>query len=929
MPTGAGSTRIGPYQVVREIGRGGMGVVFFARDARLERDVAIKALPELLARHPERLARFQREARLLASLNHPNIASIYGLEEIDGRSYLILEYIDGETLETMLKRRGALPAEDALQIALQIARAIEAAHERGVIHRDLKPANIKFTSTADVKVLDFGLAKAMDPAASLAGEQVGPRSGEAITQPPPEGDSVATIPGLVLGSPGYLSPEQARGQPADRRTDVFSFGCLLYEMLTGTSLFAGQSIGDSIGATLYKDPDWSLLPSNTPPTIRLLLRRCLQKDPRKRLHDIADARLDLEEAIADPTGSMLSLAAGAYAPPKRWQQRLVPVAAGALLLLLGAAGGWLGSQWSAPAAVPTARTVVRFTLQAPAGTVLANVDSSEMSTLAISPDGNLIAFQLLVEGEARTWVRDVATGEPREIAAARGGTGPFFSPDGKWLGFYSDGRLMKVSLDGGPASLICNAGRPTGRIAWLENGRIAFAGSFGQGLFSVPDAGGQPQQIAATDRETGSAESMAKPILGFGGAVALPDRRSVICPIWYGSTLDDYELVVVNTETGELKRIVSQAATPAVLDSGVLVFLRNATLLAMRIDLDRMEPVGQPVPVLEGVLAESWAGDAQFALSRSGTLAYTPGGRIGENRKLLLIDREGTSSDLQGPDAFIGQLAVSPNGRYVTVSTLRRRLELWVFDLQRKTMSLVNNEGEPYEPVWSPDGMELAFTLEGKSPGVVRKQVFGAAPPQLLIGGSNYYPSHWASDNTLLLSFENWREGSQTDIFALSLGVGSAEPKSLISTSADEGSAYVSPDGKWMLYVSDVSGQPEVYLAAFPFDGRSWQVSVGGAVRPFWDAGGRVCFVDDDDRLMECELVLAEGKEPEIRKPEVLFDLKPTVATSGWGFIAPVGDGSFVAVAPAAWETEPKMIEVIINWGEQIAGRLDANAIRR
>lgn len=918
VPATVPPTRIGPYEIHREIGRGGMGVVFAARDTRLDRDVAIKALPELLARSPDRLARFQREARLLASLNHPHIASIYGLEEIDGRSYLVLEYVEGETLEATIKRRGAIPVSDALNIALQIARAVEAAHERGVIHRDLKPANIKFNATGDVKVLDFGLAKALEAgASSIVAEDAD------LTKPPP-GSTVATIPGLVLGSPGYLSPEQARGQPADRRTDVFSFGCLLYEMLTGTSLFAGQSIGDSIGATLYKDPEWSALPQDTPPTVRLLLRRCLKKDPRQRLHDIADARLDLEEAIADPTGSMLSIAAGTYAPAKPWRQRITPVAIGALLVLTGLAGGWFARQWSVTsAAPPAARDVVRFTLQAPAGTVLSNVDMSELNTLAISRDGQQIAFVVLAEGEERLWVRRLATGETREITAARKSVGPFFSPDGKWLGFYSNGRLMKASLDGGPASLVCSVGRPSGRVAWLDNGRIVFAGSIGLGLFWVPETGGQPQQIASTDRETGQVESVDRPILGFGGAVALPDGKSVMCPIWHGSTLDDYELVVVNSETGALKRIVQQAAMPAVLDSGALVFLRNATLLAVRFDLQRLEPVGQAVPVLEGVLSESWAADAQYAVSSNGTLVYTPGGRTGENRRLVLVDRDGQVTDLHGPDAFIGQLSVSHDGRYIAVSTLRRRLELWAFDLQRKTMSLINDEGEPYEPVWSPDGTEMAFTLEGRTPGVVRKQVFNASPPKVLISGSNYYPAWWAPGDTLLLSFQNWQDNNQADIVALDLSADEkAVPKPVIATAADEGSASVSPDGKWMLYVSDVSGQPEVYLATFPFEGRSWQVSIGGGARPFWDSAGRACFVDDDERLMECELTLAEGTEPQISKPELLFDLKPIVATSGWGFIAPVGDGTFVALAPALWETEPKVLEVVVNWAEQLETKM-------
>ena len=921
MVTEAGSTRIGPYEILREIGRGGMGVVFFARDLRLDRDVAVKALPELLARHPERLARFQREARLLASLNHPNIAAIYGLEEIDGRCYLVLEYVDGETLEEVLRRRGALPIEDALQIALQIARAVEAAHEKAVIHRDLKPANIKFTSGGDVKVLDFGLAKAMDPTASIAGEMASPRSGDAITQPPPEGGSVATIPGLVLGSPGYLSPEQARGQPADRRTDVFSFGCLLYEKLTGTSLFAGQSIGDSIGATLYKDPDWNLLPADTPPTIRLMLRRCLQKDPRKRLHDMADARLDLEEAIADPTGSMLNLSAGAYASPKRWWGRMMPVAAGLGLLAAGAAAGWFGGQWSAKPLTPEPRQVVRFSIESEGLQLITSMDSS-LNHLAVTPDGSMIAFMTSVAGESRLMLREVATGLSREIVPARGGTGPFFSPDGRWLGFVQEGRLMKVSVQGGPASPITSGVAPIGRIAWLANGRIVLTSAGGQRLYWTTQEGAPLTLLAESERGKPGVEQSQSPILGFAGAFAMGDGRSVLVPIWNGDSLDDYELTIVDTETGRVRRLLPHATAAAMIGQDTLVFLRNSTLLAARFDPQQMSLIGEPMPVTQGIIAESWAADGQFAISSSGTLVYAPGGRICEGRQLVRLDSQGEMTPIHAPDAFVGELAVSPDGRYVTVSTLRRKLELWVFDLQRSTMTLINNDGESYDPVWSPDGKELAFVVEGRDPAIVRKQVFSTLPRQIVARGLDAYPTDWHED-TLLVN-QRAEQANGSDIVAIDLTPGEeARAVPLIATGVDEYSAVISPEGKWMLYASEISGQSEVYLGAYPFDGRTWQISLGGGYEPMWASDTKAYFVSTDNELFSFEIRPGTGVDPEISTPVRLFSLRPQIATSAWGALAPLPDGSFIGLAGAEWERSEPHLEVVINWGEQIAERLE------
>jgi serine/threonine protein kinase/Tol biopolymer transport system component len=891
-----------------------MGVVFAARDTRLDRDVAIKALPDAVAGNTDRLARFQREARLLAALSHPHIASIYGLEEIEGRSYLVLEYVDGETLEALLKRRDALPVDETLAIALQIARAIEAAHERGVIHRDLKPANVKINSTGDVKVLDFGLAKALDATSSLV-----PSGGDA-TQPPP-GSTVTTIPGLVLGSPGYLSPEQARGQPADRRTDVFSFGCLLYEMLTGTSLFAGQSIGDSIGATLYKDPDWTLLPDDTPPTIRLLLRRCLKKDPRQRLHNMADARLDIEEAIADPTGSLLNLAAGAFKPARRWPHRLAPAMFGVVLLGAGLAAGWLGAHWNSPQPRQEKRSVVRFEFFAPPDSQLAAIENLDLNSMAMSPDGNSLVFLTLVEGQSRVWIRDIASGEQREIPAARGGGGPFFSPDGRWLGFYQEGRILKVSLDGGPATPLCRVPRPNGRLAWLKSGQIVFTGSIGQGLFAVSDQGGEPRQLADVDRE-GTASGDDKPILGYGGVQPLPDGIHVLSFVWNGSTLDDYEIVVVNTQTGEVKHLLGQAAMPTILDSGILIFLRNATLLAVRFDLEQLAPIGQPVPVLEGILSESWGSDAQFALSSSGNLAYSPGGRTCEDRRLIRIDPEGTATPLTGPDAFVGQLTVSPDGKHLALSTLRRRLELWVYDLERRTMSLVSGDGEPYEPVWSPDGARLAYTLEGQNPGVVAKEAFSSAAPQRVLDGSGHYPSSWAPDGTLLLSFQNWQNGNLTDIVALPMDPEPGQPTPVISTPASEGEATVSPDGRWMLYMSSVSGKGEVYLTSFPYSGRSWQVSVGGGFGPMWGPDDRIYYISEAQELLSTRLTVAQGGQPQFTPAEKLFALKPLVVLSDWGSLAALPDGGFLGLSPAPWEAEPTVVKVVVNWGEEVAAKL-------
>ena len=592
-------SRIGPYQITREIGRGGMGVVYLARDTKLDRDVAIKTLPDELAQDEDRLQRFEREAKLLASLNHPNIASIYGLEEVDGKRYLILEYVEGETLEKKL-RAGAIPVDEVLVIAKQIAEAIEAAHEKGVIHRDLKPANIKFTADEHVKVLDFGLAKALVDEASTASELA--HSPTIIAGGSP------TLAGVVLGTAGYLSPEQARGRPVDKRTDIFSFGCVLYEMLTGARLFTGETVSDILASTLKVEPVWAELPADTPPTIHLLLRRCLAKDHKRRLQDIGSARVEIVEVIADPSGSSLSLAVGALQAadaragisPKRmaWVVGLLITLAVLLTVVV-----MLRTRKTPEPAIEHYSIIIPHR---------PSDFASFLPTLAISSDGSTIAFSgRNKDNQNQIFLRRRDGTEAIPVSGTLGANQPRFSPDGRWLTYGTGSSFRKTSVLGGPTTIIIEVSRTPGH-AWLGDDRIVYC-TFDNGKsWIVPVVGGAPKQFVPDDVLSEHA------VLSW--PEALPGSNAVLFDMHDRASNEQRSIVVYDLTTGRLKTLVEQGTYPRYAKSGHLLYVHGTTLMAARFDVSTLEVTGPSTPVRSDFKMMSFAGASDYAIADDGTL---------------------------------------------------------------------------------------------------------------------------------------------------------------------------------------------------------------------------------------------------------------------------------------------------------------------
>ncbi|HEV8612423.1 MAG TPA: protein kinase, partial [Gemmatimonadales bacterium] len=630
--------QLGCYQVLSLLGAGGMGEVYRARDTKLGREVALKVLPEVFAQDPERLARFRREAQVLASLNHPSIGAIYGLEESDGLRVLVLELVPGKTLAELLSD-GPLGVEEALRIGSQIAEALEAAHEKGTIHRDLKPANIKVTPEGKAKVLDFGLAKAFAadrPGADLSG--------------PPAVSEAGTGEGLILGTAGYMSPEQARGKPVDKRTDIWSFGCVLYEALTGKRAFAGDTVSDTISRILEHEPDWRALPETTPPSIRVLLRRCMEKDPRRRLHDIADARIEIEDALTTPDRiEPASAAAGRI--PRGWRPALLW---GLTCLVVGAITASI-ALWKVKPPPPPA-PVSRLTIALPPGERLAGL---EQPAVAVSPDGTRLAYLATQGGGApQLYLRAMDSLESKPISGTEGAANPFFSPDGQWVGFFAGGKLKKVSMSGGAAVTLANAAFPRG-ASWGSQGIIVFAPSQVSHLQQVSEAGGAPQ--ALTRLEKGEIAQGFPEFLPGGKAVLF--AASITFTNWTNAQVAVYSL-----ETGERRNLIQGGTSPRYARSGHLVYAQGGTLMAAPFDPERLVLTGAAVPVVESVRQSVSSGGAHYSLSATGSLVYVPGGIQATQRRLVWVSRGGAEQVVAAPAHEYRNPRLSPDGRQVAVA---------------------------------------------------------------------------------------------------------------------------------------------------------------------------------------------------------------------------------------------------------------------
>ena len=695
-------TRVGSYEVIALLGAGGMGEVYRATDTNLKRQVAIKVLPASVSSDPDRLARFQREAEVLAALNHPNIAAIYGLEKSAGMTALVMEIVEGPTLADRIAQ-GAIPLDEALPIARQIAEALEAAHEQGIIHRDLKPANIKVRADGMVKVLDFGLAKAMETTgASSASASMSPTLSLHATQA-----------GIILGTAAYMSPEQARGAAVDKRADLWAFGVVFFEMLTGRRLFEGGTISDTLAAVLMKEPNWTALPPNTPAPLRRLLRRCLEKDRKRRLDSAADARLEIDDALTTPA----TVATAASGKPGT-RGTLGWVVAGVAVLGLSTA------------LVPAVRhvlepapdvTVRRFTFEPP---LMAN-----SNFVAVSPDGRRIAFTANGPGNTPVlWVREMDAVAARVLAGTEFANGPFWSPDSRSIVFAANSKLKRIDLAGGAPQTLCDAPNTTG-ATWNDQGVIVFSNN--NMLYRVSASGGQPSKLLDLDA--------SKQETSHAYAFFLPDNKRVLFTAW-SSDPSKRAIDVVSIETGERVRVVDAASMAVYSPAGFLLYQRSGTLMAQPFDAERAVVTGNAVPIAEELSYSTITGRSSFSVARNGTLVYTAGTLAAANRQLSWLDRSGTLLGTVGnPDSY-RQVRLSPDERRIVYDRLNSGgdYDLWLLDVSSSIASrFTADPGNDVDPVWSSDGRQVAFTSTRGGKQDVYIKTIGASQDELLFASSD------------------------------------------------------------------------------------------------------------------------------------------------------------------------------------------------
>jgi Tol biopolymer transport system component len=906
---------LGHYQITSQLGKGGMGEVYRAKDQRLGRDVAIKVLPEEFANDADRVARFQREAKLLASLNHPNIAAIYGLEESGGTNFLVLEIVEGDTLADQIKR-GPVPVEESLKLALQIAEALEAAHEKGMIHRDLKPANIKVTPEGKVKVLDFGLAKA------LAGEQ-----GDLNLSNSPTLTNAATQQGVILGTAAYMSPEQARGKAVDKRADIWAFGCVIYEMLTGRQTWSGATVTDIIAAALAKDPDFTKLPPKLHPRIRELLHRCLQKDPTERFRDVGDVRVEIRQVLADPRG-MLAQSVAAAEPRTKLQTILLWVAAILGIISVGAAIWYLK-----PTPPPEPKRVIRFDYELPAGQQFIKSDfGAIVYQFAVSADGSRFAYST-TEG---LYLRSVESLNARLIAGTdKNSVEPFFSPDGQWLGYFSisEQKLKKTAIGGGAPIVLCDTDGVAGAASWNADNTIVYADTT-RGIMRVPANGGTPEAIIK-----GSIANFAKEGFPFFPQM-LPDMKTLLFTNVVRRGVTDYQVVVQSLNSGEQKVLFKGGYGARYLPTGHIVYtlLNNSVnnLFAVPFNLAKLEVTGGPVSILEGVTG--------FDFSESGTLVYVsqPAVAAGatsatsSGSTLVWVDRQGKEESLgAAPDAY-QSLKISPDGTKVALTITAGNQDIWIWDIPHKTPTkLTFDKAADASPIWTPDGKRIIFYSNrgGSLGGVYWKSADGIGEDELLASKPDrlLFPWSFSRDGKTLALMELSLASLGADIGILSME-GKREMKELLQEKNNESEPQISPDGRYVAYQSDESGKGEIYVRSFPDVNKGkWQVSRNGGGSPLWSPDGRELFYRSGDETMavgiETEPTFKRGNPKNLFRGTYFSNPNQMIVATPWD-IHPNGmkflmikPAASTGAAPTTANQQPK-INIVLNWFEELKQRV-------
>jgi Tol biopolymer transport system component len=877
------------YEVIEKIGAGGMGEVFRAKDTKLGRDVALKVLPPEFASDPDRLARFRREAKVLAQLHHPNIASIFGLEETPEGVFLVMELVEGEDLSTVMNQ-GPIPVDDAIDVAKQIAEGLEEAHENGIVHRDLKPANVKRTPDGRVKILDFGLAMALAGESSAEEDSI---SGMATLT------AAMTQAGMILGTAAYMSPEQARGLPVDRRTDIWAFGVILFEMFTGKRLFEGATVTDTLASILKTDPDWDTLPDTLPHQVERVLRRCLTRNARQRLRDIGEARVRLEDPDAESgvfTGPVRPIAMDESSRIRLLPWALLVVAVAALgYFALGRSGSGGGDTGPIQLAVPV-----------PDG-VEFQLDTSFPGLPTISPDGRHVVFGCVdEEGEVLLYVRALGSNQ----AVALDGTGdaqyPFWSPDSRFIAFYDRNEgLKKIPVGGGPGQTICPADNGKGGT-WNEDGTIIFTSSFDTPLMRVAAVGGEP--VPLTDLETDKGfDSHRHPFF-------LPDGRRFLY-LARSAAGGESEIRLASLD-GDSTRVVMKNITQAEYADGYLFYERNGVLLAHAFDPDAVAFTADPVPVASNLVVIDGAARSLYSLSKSGRMVYMRGNALTQDAGLSWISPAGNLiEEIPERDAF-DSVVLSPDDRFIALTVLDTRAtfrDIWIYEIERgfRNRFTVDDTDEA-DPLWTPDGRYLYFVADPDgTPKVYRKAVSGIRPPELVFDlGEDVRIWDISADGKQLL-YSVTGEGTQHDLWVVELD-GIEEPRLLVQTPALDGAARFSPDGKWISYWSMETGTGQIYLAPWPELEWTRRVSTTNGTWQYWLDDSRTMIFQDGAGQVFSSTIEGEGEDVKIGAPVLLFN------HNGMQYDGPLigvtGDGErFVTVGTVA-TNPPTHFDVIIGW---------------
>jgi serine/threonine-protein kinase len=888
--------------VTAELGAGGMGEVWRAEDTKLGREVALKVLPEEFAKDPERMARFEREAKVLASLNHPNIATLYGLEMVSGAdsdsdsdagetTFLAMELVEGEDLSERIKG-GAVPVEEAISIAMQIAEALEAAHEQGIVHRDLKPANIKITEDGTVKVLDFGLAKTWETEGGDTSLSLSPT----VTH--------ATAAGVILGTAAYMSPEQARGKSADRRADIWAFGVVLWEMLTGRKLFDGETVSDVLASVLKEAPDLDALPAKTPPAVHRLLGRCLEKEPRNRLQWIGDARLEIAEA----TSTTPEVAAAHEQPAgaaRRVREWVAWIAAAAAI----AAAGFFGLHLTPDDEAPS----TRFSVSVGKEQQLSYVG---LPIVGLSPDGRTLAFTatILEEGEDYIFLRRLHEEDVWPLAGTEKGSHPFFSPDGKYIGFFADGELRKIPVEGGSVVTLAETPNSRGGV-WLPDNTILYSPEYSAGLWSVPASGGRSEVLVDIDVEKGE-RTFRFPDFHPNGRTVLFTVGAVDSPNSY----DDATIDAFDISSGTRSVLIEGASMARFVGEDRVVFWRAGTLFAMAYDADQIAVLGEPVAVISDIGGDPSSGAGYFAVSGSGTIAWVKGAVTQTNSLLAIADPDGNVERLPLEPNGFHQPRFSPDGNRLAMTVGQGQYgvdgEVWIYSLESGAFNRFTFGGNNVYPVWTPDGRHIAYQKYQDASGVIMKPADGSGSTVQVAPNSAapVFPDSFGPDgNTLAYT----RVGQSSDIYLITKG---EEPRLF---ERDASCADISPDGRWIAYTSPASGTTNIFVRPVEGEGM-WQVSptAGGYAR--WSGDGkRLYYIRLDVPKRPLMVVDVESGDTFRAGPPrmVAEDLGNRFVTAtapavNWD-VSPESD-RFVFVEYVRDERAAAKVEFAINWAQNL-----------